>query len=161
MRSSLFVGVLVVVGLGACGDKKCPPCPDPGTGTGTAYPVADAAEGDDYGNYEFRLVQQEGKVGFVGTSKKTGRVVVVPVDPRTRMFADGKTGTAGELMTFAAADNGGCPCMIPRCFPYCRVAATVLDLQPAEFWGSADMPTWSVPANAPTQPAQPVPAPTP
>jgi len=151
MRSSLLVGVLVVVGLSACGDKACPQCPAPGTGTGTGTGTGgapiDAAASDDDG-YEFRLVEKDGKAAFVGTSIK-GRVLVIPVDPRSRAYADAKQGTADELMTFTVAENGGCPCRLPQCWPYCRVAAPVLDLAPQDFWGSADVPKWTQPAPAP------------
>jgi len=142
--------VAVAVALSAsCGGKKCDPCPDPGTGTGygTQAPVVDAPSVEEYAGYEFRLVRQDDKVGFVGTSSK-GRVVVIPLDPRTRMFSDGKEGTAGELLAFAPS-TGGCPCTLQRCLPYCRVAAAVLDVPLESFWGSADVPKWPPVTSAP------------
>lgn len=153
MRAMTVGMVLVAVALSAsCGGKKCDPCPNPGTGTGTGYPAAiDAPSVEEYAGYEFRLVRQADNVGFVGTSSK-GRVVVIPLDPRTRMFSDGKEGTAGELLAFAPS-TGGCPCTLERCIPYCRVAAEVLDVPLESFWGSADVPKWP--------PVTPAPAPTP
>lgn len=159
MRSWMTVGVvMVVVALNAsCGEKPaCPVCPSPGTGAGTASPMADAAPVEEYSGYEFRLVEKDGKVAFVGTSSK-GRVVVIPLDSRTRMYSDGKEGSANEMLSFSMS-TGGCPCTLQRCLPWCRVAAPVLDLPPESFWGplSADMPKW----NWPVQPA-PTPAPPP
>jgi hypothetical protein len=146
----MTVGVLVVVVVlnASCKEKACPVCPPPGPGTGT-QPVLDAAGVEEYAGYEFRLVEQGGNVAFVGTSSK-GRVVVIPLDPRTRMFADGKEGKAGDVLAFSPS-TGGCPCTLQRCLPWCRVAAPVLDLPPESFWGP-DVPKWTLPAVPPPAP---------
>jgi hypothetical protein len=130
----MSAGVLVLAVVGSGCPKKdppqCPTCPDP-------TPVVDA--------------EKDGNVGFVATSSK-GRVVVIPLDPRTRMFADGKEGTAGDLLVFAAS-GGGCPCRLPACWPYCRVADPVLSLEKAVFWGGTDVPAWPPVPDQPTAPA--------
>ena len=162
MRAGMSVGVLVlavVVSASGCGGKKdppppCPTCPDP-------TPVVDAGPAE-YDGYSFKLVEKDGKVGFVATSSK-GRVVVIPLDPRTRMFADGKEGTAGELLMFQAC-GGGCPCRLQACWPYCRVADPVLGLDTLQFWGSPDVPAWpplpdEAPATGDLKAPAPVPAP--
>lgn len=148
---------LAVLVSGGCGGKKdppacptCPTCPEPAT-------VLDAPGPAEYDGYSFKLVEKDGKVGFVATSSK-GRVVVIPLDPRTRMFADGKEGTAGQLLMFAPS-TGGCPCRLPACWPYCRVADPVLGLDALTFWGGADVPKWPVDPAAGGAPAPGEPAP--
>lgn len=161
MRAWKWAGIVVLVvwASSGCGGKKdppaCPVCPDGG-------PVVDAGE-PEYDGYAFRLVEKDGKVAFVATSSK-GRVVVMPVDPRTRMFStmDGKTeiGTADDLLMFTAS-TGGCPCRLPACWPYCRVADPQLSLSTLEFWGSPDIPPWKLPELPATGEVTPVPAPVP
>jgi hypothetical protein len=165
MRAWKWAGIavlamVVVWASSGCGGKKdppaCPVCPDGG-------PVVVDAGPAEYDGYAFRLVEKDGKVAFVATSSK-GRVVVIPVDPRTRMFStmDGKTeiGTADDLLLFQAS-SGGCPCRLPACWPYCRVADPQLSLSTLEFWGVPDMPAWKLPELETPGEVTPQPAPAP
>lgn len=150
MRAWMIAAFVVMATSTGCEKKApacptCPTCPDPA-------PTADAAGPAEYDGYSFRMVRKGDNVAMVATSSK-GRVVVIPIDPRTRMFADGKEGTAGELLAFVAS-TGGCPCTRPACWPYCRVADSTLSLDTLQFWGKPDVPVWPP---LPDDPAAPPP----
>lgn len=117
--SLILMASLVLVA--SCKKQTCPTCPK----TGDCPPPAVDAAGEEQA-HEFVYVQHEtnGNQAMVAI-RPDGKAIVIPLDPKTRTIVDGKETTLGDTVMFGPG-GGGCPCVQPRCWPYCRPAADVL-----------------------------------